>query len=100
MLFAVLATSLPIVLPEIVSVVPAVVAMPTKPCEMLVVEPKVVIEPMVLFEMLETVDAASAKIPELIAPLPEVVAVIDPVPVPLPIVFPLVVPMLALPLVR
>ena len=50
---------LPIVLLLIVKVVPAVIAIPTNPCDGVAVDPVVVTEPIVLFEMFETVDAAS-----------------------------------------
>ena len=88
---------LPIVLPLIVTVVPSVLTMPVKPCDTLVVEPDVVIEPITLFEIEIELPLDSLVMPELMPPVVEIVETTDPVPVPLPIVLPLVVPMFALP---
>ena len=94
MLFAVVV--LPTVLPLMVKVVPEVVAMPWKPWLMPLAP--ILTEPIVLLEILETVLAASQKIPEDTEPeLVTIEIVIDPLPVPLPTVFPVVVPILALP---
>ena len=90
---------LPIVLLLIVSVEPDVVEIPWNPW-LIVLAPKL-IEPIVLFEMFETVLGASQKIPDEIDPeLTTTEIVTEPLPVPDPIVLPVTLPILAFPEVR
>jgi hypothetical protein len=86
---------LPMVLLEMVFV-PLVVHIPLKECDMDAVEPKSVIEPIVLLEIAVVLEPAEP-IPTLAPPVVEIEQDTEPVPVPLPMVFPVVVPIFVKP---
>ena len=89
---------LPTVLLLMVMVVPVVVDIPMKPCETVAVAPASVIEPITLFDTLETAELPDNTMPELLlAVVLLVVEVMDPVPVPLPMVLRVILPTLTEP---